>query len=76
MSRKQKEKLFKKKILNPTKINLETFRKYNSVYRTTIKKAKISYFSSKFTEYSKDIKKTWSLLNYYIVAGKIGLIFP
>ena len=28
VSRKQKEKLFKKKILNPTKINIETFRKY------------------------------------------------
>ena len=40
VSRKQKEKLVKKKILNPTKINIETFRKYNSVYRTTIKKGK------------------------------------
>ena len=70
VSRKQKEKLFKKKILNPTTNNIEAFRKYNSVYRTTIKKAKTSYFYSKFTEYSKDIKKTWSLLNSIISSKK------
>ena len=50
VSRKQKEWLFKKKILNPTTDKLEAFRKYNSVCRTTIKKGKTSYFYSKFTE--------------------------
>ena len=70
VSRKNKEKLFKKKMLNPNPINIAAFRNYNSVYRSLIKKAKASYFYSKFQEYSKDIKKTWTLLNSIISSKK------
>ena len=43
---------------------------YNIVYHSLIKKAKASYFFSKFVEYSKDIKKTWTLLNSIITYKK------
>ena len=54
LSRKIKE--ITKKNLNLNPINKAAFRKYNSVYRSLVKKAKASYFYSKFQEYSKDIK--------------------
>ena len=53
-------------MLNPNPINISAFRKYNIIYRSLIKKAKASDFTFKFQEYSKDIKKTWILLNSII----------
>ena len=47
---------------------MEAFRKYISVYRRARKSPTPANFIN--LEYSKDIKKAWSLLNYYFFQEK------
>ena len=65
-SRKEKEKLAKKKNTDPSLQNISNFKAYNTIYRLLVKKAKSNYFQDKFNEYSHDIKNTWSLINSLI----------
>lgn len=69
ISRKHKEKLFSKKLRKPTDININNFKKYNTVYKKLIREAKKLYYSNKFKEYSKDARKTWITIRS-IVGGK------
>ena len=69
-SRKFKEKLFSKKLKNPSHSNIEKFKQYNSIYTKLVRKARTMYYDNKFTEFSSDCKKTWSLINS--VLGKGG----
>ena len=62
VSRKTKNKLAAKKLKNPTVDNIDKFKKYNATYRSLIRKAKSNYYTDKFTEYSNNLKQTWSLI--------------
>ena len=62
-SRNVKLKLLSKKLRNPTQNNIEKYKAFNSIYTKLIRKARQSYYNSKFKDYSKDCKKTWQTIN-------------
>lgn len=62
ISRKNKNKLAAKKVNKPSVENTTKFKEFNKLYRAVCRKAKANYFKEKFTEYSKNMKKTWSTL--------------
>ena len=62
-SRKHKQKLFSKKLRNPSPENKEKFKSYNSMYTKLIRKARQMYYDSKFNNFRKDCKKTWDTIN-------------
>ena len=70
ISRKHKDKLAKTKIKNPTAVNIDRYKTYKKVYRMLIRKAKNSYYESKFRECSNDMKKTWNIINSIIKSKK------
>ena len=47
-SRKHKQKLFSKKLRNPSPENKEKFKSYNSMYTKLIRKARQKYYNDKF----------------------------
>ena len=55
ISRKYKNKLAAKKLKNPNNINIEKYKKYNSLYKSLIRKAKLNYYANKFQEYAPQI---------------------
>ena len=64
--RKKKQKLFKDKLrLKTDEANIR-FKSCNNQYKHKIRKEKKNYYDKKFSEYSKDIKKTWGLINALI----------
>ena len=66
ISRKTKIKLAQKKYKKPSAENIDKFKLYNSLYKTMVRKAKINYYQTKFSEYSKDIKNTWRTIRELI----------
>ena len=70
VSRKIKEKLFCKKLKNPTKQNVDKFKEYNRIYTTLKRKSRNLYYHSIFKQYKNNIKKTWETINTAI--GKKG----
>lgn len=55
--------------MRPTPANIEKFKKFRSIYKSIIRKAKFMHYEQKFKENSKNIKKTWATINE--VLGKI-----
>ena len=76
VSRKRKDKLAKIKTRNPSLINVNKFKSYNSVYRSLIRKAKFNYYHEKFQEFSNDMKKTWKIINSIIATKKSSHDIP
>jgi len=62
-SRKKKEQLFSRKLKNPTNFNIEKFKIFNNLYVLICRKSRISYYRDRFDYFSKDIKKTWGVIN-------------
>ena len=61
-SRKHKEKLFSKKIRNPTELNVKIFKNYNTIYNKIKRTSKRQYYDSKFKEFSSNMRKTWDTI--------------
>ena len=76
VSQKRKEKLFAKKIKNPTEPNILKFKMYNSIYNKLRRASKKIYFESQFKNFSKNSKKTWALIREIIGAKKEKLQIP
>jgi len=70
VSRKQKEKLFTKKIRKPCPENVSKFKEYNATYTHLVRAARKKYYSDKFNEYSNDSKKTWQTINSVLGRSK------
>ena len=69
-TRKSRNKLFKDKFKKRTADATSKFDFVNKKYNSEIRKAKKDYFDQKFSEFSKDMKKTWSLINTLIKKKK------
>ena len=54
---RSKQRLFSKKIKNPNERNKLNFSNFNKLLNKVKRAAKKSYYSGKFSEYSKNIKK-------------------
>ena len=66
VSQKRKEKLFAKKLKFPNAENIEKFKIYNKMYCKIRRAAKKLYYDNQFTKFTKDSKKTWSMLREII----------
>ena len=65
-SSKTKQKLFSKKLKNPTEINKQKFCVYNKLFNKIRRAAKKNFYRDKFSEHSKNIKKTWEVIREVI----------
>ena len=69
-TRKKRSKLFREKVKKRTvEANLK-FDVINKEYNREIRKAKKNYYDKKFSDFSNDMKKTWSLINNLIKKKK------
>ena len=57
VSRKNKQKLYKKKLKNSSPQNILNFKEYNRVYTRMTRLSRQNYYDSKFLEFSKNCKK-------------------
>ena len=76
MSRKTRNKLAAKKNKNPTLENIQKFKKYNTIYKSLIRKSKALYYNSKFHDYWGNMRKTWNLINDIIGKKKNTFDYP
>ena len=76
VSRKNKQKLYKKKLKNSTPQNILNFKEYNRVYTRMTRLSRQKYYDSKFLEFSKDCKKTWQTINEVLGKNKQHLDLP
>ena len=70
ISHSKKEKLFLKKLKNPTPQNINAFKVYNKTYNKICWTAKKLFYDSKFTEFSSDMRKTWNTIRDIIGTKK------
>jgi hypothetical protein len=63
ISRQTKLLLETKYAKNPTAHNCDEFKAYHNVYNSTIRLSKNMFYSNELERNSKNLKKTWSLLN-------------
>ena len=70
ISQLKKEKLFAKKIKNPSNINIQTFKIYNTIYNKLRRAAKKLYYERQFEKFAKNSKKTWSMVREVIGTKK------
>ena len=70
VSQKRKEKLFAKKIKFPCYENIEKFKVFNKMYCKIRRAAKKMYYNDQFTRYTRDSKKTWSIIREIISKNK------
>ena len=66
VSQKRKEKLFAKKIKFPSNENIEKFKVFNKMYCKIRRAAKKMYYNDQFTKFTRDSKKTWSVIREII----------
>ena len=70
ISQKRKEKLFAKKVRNPSELNKDKFKTYNTVYNRLRRAAKKSYYDNQFNIYTRNCKKTWTVIREIIGTKK------
>jgi hypothetical protein len=70
VSRKNKEKLFSKKVKKPNVSNIIKFKDYNKVYTSLVRAARKKYYGDKFEKYSKDCRNTWKIINSVLGKSK------
>ena len=75
-SRKHKEKLGVLRIRKPTGINIDKFKKYNSLYNKLLRLARKKHYENKFKEYYKDIKRTWDTIREALGNKKHKMCIP
>ena len=69
-SRKQKEKLASKKLRKPSETNTSAFKTYNRIYTKLVRTAKKTYYDTKFTDFSTNMRKTWDTIREVIGSKK------
>ena len=74
--RKKKDKLFKCKLQKRTVEAKNKFEDASRVYKAAVRVAKKEYYSSKFAEYSKDMKKTWETINTLVKRNRKSHSIP
>lgn len=62
-SRKNKNKLYKRFITNPTPENKQEYTTYRNKYNNILRMAKKQYYDNKFTEYKSNSRMTWKTIN-------------
>ena len=62
-SAKNKNKLYRKKVSNPSVVNCETYLAYKRIYNSVCKTAKKLYLSEKFESCAKNSRETWRNIN-------------
>jgi hypothetical protein len=62
ISRKHKLELHKLALINPSE-HLKLYRQYRNIFNSLLRASKSSYYDAKFSQYAKNPKKTWDLLN-------------
>ena len=76
ISRKQKDKLFSKKIRKPTPNNKINFQNYNKMYKKLIRSAKQNYYYNKFQDFSGQMKQTWDTIREVLGTKKCKSDIP
>ena len=66
ISQIQKEKLFAKKLRNPSASNIGNFKTYNQIYNKLRRIAKKIYYDQQFKKFAKNSKQTWSMIREVI----------
>ena len=61
----KKEKLYKKRIRNPTDDNITAYKIYRNKLNKIIRAAENAYYIERFDEYKLNIKQTWNQLDRY-----------
>ena len=62
ISKKQKDRLFAKKVKGPSEYNINSYKRFNKVYNKVRKAAKKLYYEKQFKKFTNDSKKTWSVI--------------
>ena len=62
ISSKTKNKLFSKKVRNPSLLNISNFQAYNVLFNKSKKIAKKLYFSKQFEIKKENVRQTWTLI--------------
>ena len=64
--RKRKNYLWKLYKASSSVAHYEHFKTYRSIFNSLCRKAKSRYYHRKFSEYGKDVRKTWYLINSFL----------
>ena len=67
---KEKHRLYCLSLTNPSQ--LATFRHYRNILTDTIRKAKATYYQSKFRSCSSDGRATWKVINSVLLTKNSG----
>ena len=70
ISRRQKDKLFKTKLKQPSYTNIDRFKNYNKVYQKVCRAAKFKHYHDRFEESAGNIKAIWD--NIRLAMGSKG----
>ena len=74
--RNTKDKLFRCKMRKRTEAAKNKFNEASRIYKAAVRVAKKEYYSCKFNEYSKDMKKTWEIVNTLVRKNKKSHSIP
>ena len=74
--RNTKDKLFRCKMRKRTENAKNKFNEASRIYKAAVRVAKKDYYSIKFDEYSKDMKKTWEMINTLVRKNKKSSSIP
>jgi hypothetical protein len=75
-SLRTKNKLYRKKINNPSDTNIEKYKKFLNKYNKIKREMKRSYFDSKLNEVKNDIKATWNVIREVVHHKNISANMP
>ena len=76
VSSRNKTKLFKKKTLKPTVINIQMYQNYNRIFNKLKRVIKIKYYNDIIEENKLNMKKMWMILNKTIGKQNDKSSFP
>ena len=63
ISRLSKINLMKKSIVDPSPLNVLNFKNYRNLYNNLIRASKKLYFTQELAKNTKNLKKTWLIIN-------------
>ena len=70
ISQQTKEKLFSKKMICPSQLNIDKLKNYNTLYNKLRRVAKKLYYNNQFKKFAKNSKQTWSIIREVIGSKK------
>ena len=70
ISRISKSLLMKKSVVDPSEFNRKKFTNYRNLYNKVLREAKKQYFEKALKDKSKDLKKSWKILNELLCRNK------